>query len=311
MERRFDVMDAVVAVGLLATILAGGMLFMVANGQLAVTPSWQGKSEQLSDHGDGMPWLQPVLGQAVVDQAILERHDAKVLFAAKKQLEHVTSQHLRWQNSPFGYLESIKTAAARAEFDHATRVQWVMGKSIVNFTSRGVRSRTLSPAGGGTDYSSRMIGATSAQRRRMDAQFLAHWQPTLGRTILKASQHDREVSELRQKRLGVAIVRLTAAQTASEGRRAAIQEQLGGASVVAILTESRAVSSAPRHPVQALTVTTAARLEWSNLPPSSIVVASLILMSLFVIGLGSLQSCQPRKWWKRVNWSLSDHFIPK
>ena len=295
MERRFDVMDAVVAIGLFATILAGGMLFMAADGQLAVVPSWESRSEQLSDHGDGMQWLQPVLGRAVVDQALLERHDTKVLLAAEKQLEHLTSQHMRWQNSPFGYLESTKTAAARAEVDHAIRIQGVMGKSIVNFTGRGVRSHTLSPVGGGTDYSSRMIGATNAQRRRMDAQFLAHWQPTLGRKILTASQYDRKVSELRQERLGVAIVRLTTAQTAYEGKRAAIQEQLGGATVVAIQTESRAVSSAPRHPLQTSMVTTAARPEWSILPPSSIVVASLILMSLFVTGLAVSPALPPAK----------------
>lgn len=285
MQRRYELIDVVVAIGLFATIAASGLFFMTANGMVSVSLSGQEVREHPTGKGDGMQWLEPVLGQAIVDQSLLERHNTKVMLAAVTELNGVTGEHMRWQNSPFGYLDSIKTSAARAETDHAARVQAVMGQSIVNFTRRGVRSDVLSSEGDILDFNTRMIDRTDALGQRMNAEFLANWQPNLGRAIVVASQDSAKVSALRQERLGAAIAQLTIVQTIYEAFRATIQEQLGGATLAAIQTESQAVLSGQGRPIQFPAVTVAALQSWPDLPMSTIVVASLILMSLFSAGL--------------------------
>lgn len=285
MERRFEMIDVIVAIGMSVTILAGGLLFMAANGQLAVMPSWQSGGGQPSDQGDGTQWLQPVLGQAIVNQVLLERHNVKNVLSAKARLSSAASIHRRWLNSPFGYLDSIRTSAARAEADHAVRVQGVMGRSIVNFTRRGVRSGVLSPVETGGDYNARMIGSTNVHGQQMDNQFRTHWQSNVGRAIVSASQHNTIISDEKQERLGGAIVQLTLAEAALEGNRAAVQEQVGITPVEVARMKSQSMFSGQPHPVQFSSAPVAVQQSRSALPASSIVLASLILMSLFAAGL--------------------------
>lgn len=285
MERRFEIIDVIVAIGMSVTILASGLLFMAANGQLAVMPSWQSGGGQLSDQGDGARWLQPVLGQAIVNQVLLERHNVRNVLSAKARLSSAASVHRRWLNSPFGYLDSIRTSAARAEADHAVRVQGVMGRSIINFTRRGVRNGVLLPVGTGGDYNARMIGSTNAHGQQMDNQFRTRWQSNVGRAIVSASQHNTIILDERQERLGGAIVQLTLAEAALEGNRATVQEQRGITPVEMARMESQSMFSGQPHPVQFSSATVAVQQGWSALPASSIVLASLILMSLFAAGL--------------------------
>lgn len=285
MQREYELIDVIVAVGVCATIVAGGMFFLAADGAISLARSRVQTSELTVDRADGMQWLQPVLGLAIVDQVLLERRHAKNRSAVGTHLHGLRDERSRWQNSPFGYLESIKASADRAEADHAARVQAVMGRSIVKGTARGVRSGVLSPDGAGADYNAHLIGVASAQGGRMDASFVADWQPNLGHAIVSASQNDAKVSALRQERLGAAIVELSAAHTAYEGSRAAIQEQLGGAAMVATRTEWNSMLSAQGRPVQPAAAPAAVQLRWPVLPLSTMVVASLILIGLFAAGL--------------------------
>jgi hypothetical protein len=298
MQREYELIDVIVAVGVCATIVAGGMFFLAADGAISVTRSGAQTSELTVAQADGMQWLQPVLGLAIVDQVLLDRRHAKNISAVGAHLHGLRDERSRWQNSPFGYLESIKTSAGRAEADHAAGVQAVMGRSIVNATARGVRSGVLSPDGAGADYNARLTGVASAQGRRMDASFVADWQPNLGRAIVSASQNDTKVSALRQERLGAAIVRLSAAHAAYDASRAAIQEQLGGAAVVATRTESDAMLLPQGPPVQSAAATAAVRLRWPVLPLSTMIVASIILLSLFAAGL-LLSPALPAPTWAR------------
>jgi hypothetical protein len=295
MQRKYELIDVIVAVGVCATIVAGGMFFLAADGAISVTRSGAQTSELTVAQADGMQWLQPVLGLAIVDQVLLDRRHAKNISAVGAHFHGLRDERSRWQNSPFG---SIKTSAGRAEADHAAGVQAVMGRSIVNATARGVRSGILAPDGAGADYNARLIGVASAQGRRMDASFVADWQPNLGRAIVSASQNDTKVSALRQERLGAAIVRLSAAHAAYDASRAAIQEQLGGAAVVATRTESDAMLLPQSPPVRSATATAAVRLRWPVLPLSTMIVASIILLSLFAAGL-LLSPALPAPTWAR------------
>jgi hypothetical protein len=288
MQRRYEFVDLIVALGLFATIVAGGLLFMTANGTLSVSPSRQSSNEQLIGTLDGMHWLQPVLGQAIVGYVLLERRNDKAASAAATRVDSATAEYVRWRNSPFGYLDSIKTSAARADADHATRIQAVMGRAIVNFTGRGIRSGVLSSEEQVSGYNSRMIGETKVMGQRMDAQFLANWQPNLGRAIIAAGQDAVKLLTMMQERLGAAIVQLTTTQTTYERMRAANQEQLGGASVVALQIELQARLSDQRGTREPPAMTVAAQRAWPEIPTITIVVASVMLLGLFMAGLLTL-----------------------
>ena len=81
-----------------------------------------------------------MLGQAIVDHALLERRHAKDAAAAITQLDGLIFERNQWHRFPYSYLDSVTTGASWADSEHTARVQTVMGRSIVNFTRRGVRS---------------------------------------------------------------------------------------------------------------------------------------------------------------------------
>ena len=284
MQQRYEFMDLIVAVGLCATIVTSGLLFMAANGtQIRTVES--GLTGQPTGNLTGMDWLQPVLGQAIVDHALLERNHAKAARAAITELDGLTLEQNRWQNSPYGYLDSITTGASWAEVEHAARVQAVMGRSIVNFTRRGVRSGVWSSVERATYDNPHMIGVTEAMGQKMDAGFLANWQPNLGRGIVAATQESEKRSALRQERLGTAIVELATVQSVYEPVRAAIQEQFGAATVVATLTEIQEDRGESGGLMADRGNNVSTQGAWPGISTTTFVVASLILLSLFSAGL--------------------------
>lgn len=285
MQRRYELIDLVVAVGLCATVAAGGLLFVAANGMLSVSRSGGLANEQPTGKIDGMEWLQPMLGRTIVDQDLLDRRHEIRASAARAELIKATDEYRRWQNSPFGYLSAVKMSAARAEVDHHDRVQAVMGRSIVQFTRRGVRSGVLSSEGDVADFNPRMIESADAMGRRMDSRFSAEWQPNLGRSIVAATHESESRSALRQERLGSAILQLAVLESVYAPARAAIQEQLGGATVVAALTQSFADYAGPDRSMPYSPPTAGAHTIWMDMPMSAIAVASLILASLFSVSL--------------------------
>lgn len=285
MQRRYEFMDLIVAVGLCATIVASGLLFMVANGTWQIRIAGPGSTGQPTGNLTGMDWVQPVLGQAIVDHTLLERKHAKAATAAITLLAGLTLERSRWQNSPYGYLDSITTSASWAEAEHAARVQAVMGRSIVNLTQRGVRSGVWSSVERAAYDNSHMIGVTETMGQKMDAAFLASWQPNLGREIVAAVQESEKRSTLRQERLGTAIVEVATIQSVYEPVRAAIQEQLGGATVVATLTELQERPGESVHLTAHPAADASAPYTLSGISTTTIVVASLILLSLFSAGI--------------------------
>ena len=235
MLRRYELIDMVVAIGFCATIATAGILFAAANGMISISlaENFPNEDEQVIMGLDDVRWLQPILGQAIVDQDLLDHRHTTALSIAKIRLEGVSGEHTSWQNAPFSYLDSIRTSSIWAEPDHTTRVQTVMGHAIVQFTGRGLRSDMLSSEGDALDFNARMIAQADARRQQMDADFLIYWQANLGRAIVAATQTNTKTSSLAQERLGVAIIQLATVQSAYDAAHAAMQEHLGAATVVA------------------------------------------------------------------------------
>ena len=284
MQQRFEFMDLIVAVGLCATIVASGVLLMAANGMQIGTVG--GSRAQPTGNLTGMDLLQPVLGQAIVDDALLERSHAKHAAAAIAQLDGLAFERNQWQHSPYGYLDSITIGASWAEAEHTARVQTVMGRSIVNFTRRGVRSGLWTSVERAAHDNPQMIGVTEAMGEKMDNTFLANWQPNIGRGIVVATQDSEKRSRLRQERLGTAIVEMATVQEAYEPVRAAIQEQLGSATVVATMTGAQqAGAHSNRLTADRVAVSSAQDAFPRISTTTTFIVASLILVSLFTTGL--------------------------
>ena len=285
MQQRFEFMDLIVAVGLCATIVASGVLFMAANGMQIRTVGW-GSMAQPTGNLTGMDLLQPVLGQAIVDHALLERRHEKDAAAATIKLDGLVLEWNQWQHSPYGYLDSITTGASWAEAEHTARVQAVMGRSIVNFTGRGVRSGLWASVERAAHDNPHMIRVTEAMGQKMGNAFIANWQPNIGRGIVAATQDSENRSSLRQEQLGTAILQVATIQEVYEPVRAAIQEQLGSATVAATVigpqeggitsdrvTANQAAVLSAQDPFPRISTTTI------------FIVASLILISLFTTGL--------------------------
>lgn len=234
MQRRYELIDMVVIIGFCA-IAAVGILYAAANGMITISlaENISDKDELLIMGLDDVRWLQPILGQAIVDRDLLDRRHAIALSVAEIRLEEVSAQYTRAQKSPFSYLDSIRTSAIWAKSDHATRVQTVMGHAIVQFTGRGLRSDMLSSEGDALNFNARMIAQADARRQQMDADFLLDWQANLGRAIVAATQTSTKTSSLAQERLGAAIMQLTTVQSAYDAAHAVIQEHLRAATLVA------------------------------------------------------------------------------
>lgn len=250
MQQRFEFMDLIVAVGLCATIVASGVLLMAANGMQIGAGGWR-SLVQPSGNLTGMDLLQPVLGQAIVDNALLERSHAKHAAAATAQLDGLAFERNQW-----------------------------------NFTRRGVRSGLWTSVERAAHDNPQMIGVTEAMGQKMDNAFLANWQPNIGRGIVVATQDSENRSRVRQERLGTAIVEMATVQEAYEPVRAAIQEQLGSATVVATMTGSQQGGvTSDRVMADRVAVLSAQDAFPRISTTTAFIVASLILISLFTTGL--------------------------
>ncbi len=290
MQRRFEFMDLIVAVGLCATIVASGLLLMAANG-MQIRSVGRGAVGQPTDNLTGIDLLQPVLGHAIVDHVLLERRHAKDAAAAITHLDALIFERNQSNHFPYSYLDSVTTGASWADPEHTARVQTVMGRSIVNFTRRGVRSGLWSSVERAAYGNPSMVSVTKAMGQKMDRAFLANWQPNIGRGIVVATQENEQRSTLRQEQLGTAIVEMATVQEVYEPVRAAIQEQLGSATVVAIRTGSQQGGATSDR----LTADRVAALSAQDALPristtTTFIVASLILISLFTTGLFVLSS---------------------
>ncbi|MFO0730289.1 MAG: hypothetical protein U0361_04715 [Nitrospiraceae bacterium] len=90
--------------------------------------------------------------------------------------------------------------------DHQVRVQYVMGRNLVNETRRGVRSGLLSPMYYGSAFNAEVIRRTEALGRRMDEQFEAGRQPMLGRMIAESAQEETRLDAAAQERIALAVI---------------------------------------------------------------------------------------------------------
>lgn len=289
MSHRYNTIDIIVGVGMCAIVFGALLIFFAANGTYQVATPQPLSIEQPVGIEFGMTALQPALGQAIVDQALFERRTNQLIAQSASEWNRATLAHQEFQSLPGGPLGTVMRQAATAPADHMARVQYVMGRAIVNFTARGIRSGVLSADQYLSDYNTNMIRITEARGQRLDHDFASTWQATLGREIVDAIQNYTERAGAIQERLGTALVQMTQAQAGSEEVRAAQQEQLASLVVAAIRTETladrltllAAIESFPEDTA----VTSTEPASWPEIPMSYLIVAGLMLVAVFFGGL--------------------------
>ena len=289
MSHRYNTIDIIVGVGMCAIVFGAFLFFVAANGTYQAAIPQPISIEQPVGIELGITLLQPPLGQAIVDQALFEQRANQVMAQSASEWNRAMLAHHDWQSLPGGPFGAVIRQAATVPARHMARVQEVMGRAIVNFTARGIRSGVLSAEQYLSDYNKKMIRATDASGQRLDNEFASTWQATLGRRIVDASQNYRWKAGAIQEQLGSALVHVTQAQTGSEEVRAAQQEQLASLVVAAIRTEALADHATLLAAIESLPedtgVLSTKPASWPDIPMGYLIVAGLMLVTVFFGGL--------------------------
>jgi hypothetical protein len=290
MSYRYNATDIVVGVGMCAIVFGALLFFVAAGGVFQATVSPPLAMDQPFGVLDEMVWLQPALGQAIVDQTQLERRNNLAIAGAVTEWNRATAAHQTLQAMPGGPLGFVRRQAATAPDDHNACVQAVMGRNIVNFTKRGVHSGVFSADQPFSEYNSGLIRATQAMGQRMDHNFLSTWQASLGQNIVTAIQQHAKQEETIQEQLGRAILQMTHAQASAEEAQAAHQDQLASLVVAAIRTDDELADRVTKleaiEPTQRIQATTSAGIvSWPEIPMGFLAAAVAGLFTIFLGGL--------------------------
>lgn len=289
MSYRFNAIDVIVGVGMCAIIFGALVFFVAANGTFQAAIPQPLSTEHPIGLELGMTWLQPALGQAIVDRALFERRTNQLMAQSASEWNRATLAHQEFQSLPGGSLGAIMRQTATVPADHMARVQYVMGRAIVNFTARGIRNEVLSADPYRSDYNTKMIHVTEASGQRLAHEFASTWQATLGRRIVDATQNDRWQAGSIQERLGAALLHVTHVQAEAEEVRAAQQAQLASLVMAAVRTEALAdrltllAAIEFFHEDAAVAFTESA--SWPEMPMGYLIAASLMLAAVFFGGL--------------------------
>lgn len=288
MSYRYNTTDIVVGVGMCAILFGGLLFFLAANGTYQTVLPQAIASEQSAGIDQGMRLLQPAIGQAILDQALLERQTNLTVAQWVSEWNRATLAYHEWRSGSRGLLGAVLNQAIAVPANHLARVQGVMGRAIVNFTKRGVRNGLLSVDRDGTLYNMRMIGAIEAQGQRLHDAFATTWQATIGRRIVEAAQHDWLQAGTLQERLGWALVQVVQAQMSAAAGRAVQQEQMASLIVAAVRSEMATapttlptVLARPEHIAGASTE----QATWPEMSMGYLLLAGLMLSMVFLGGL--------------------------
>lgn len=289
MSSRYTTVDIIVGVGMCAILFGALLFFVAANGTYQTAVPKPLSMEASNPLDAGLSLLQPVIGQAVVDDVLFERRAAESIAQSASEWNRATMAYQNFLTVRGDPLSEVMSEANTVPVEHQARVQGVMGRQIVNFTERGLRSGVLSASQPRSDYNFRMIRATEARGERLDEAFNSTWQAKLGRDIVDAFKTYTERAGAIQERMGSALVQLAHGQYELKQGRAAIQTQLASLITAAVRSEAlsdrltllAAIESFPEDETVAFT-------ETASLPEVSmgnLIAFGILLMVIFFGGI--------------------------
>ena len=287
MGRKYDLIDVMAAIGLVATLFGGYLLVTAADGfwQAPIAPTMQA-TIVASDPSAGMQYLQPVLGQAIVQDVLLDREAGAALSASAIELNRAVSESELMSTTLLSPLVLAELHAFGQEADHRARMQYVMGKAVVNQTRRGISSGILSADQYAGDFNTNLIRTAELTGQRMHDQFEATRQAAIGRSIVDAIQDEDRMTSAVQERIGRAVVQVTQAQENYAEAKADRQIQLASATVAAMRTDALMDRLALLENMSAeRTVVANHRSASADVSRGSLILACVGLIALFVGGL--------------------------
>ena len=287
MGRKYDLIDVVAAIGLVATLFGGYLLVTAADGfwQTPMAPAVN-MTTAIQDPSTGMQYLQPVLGQAIVYDALLDREAGAALSASAMELNRAVSESQLISTTLLSPLVLAELHAFGQEADHRARMQYVMGKSVVNQTRRGLASGALSAGQYAGDFNANLIQRAESIGQRMHDQFESTRQAILGRSIVEAIQEEDRMTAMVQERIGRAVVQVTQAQEGYAEAKAAGQIQLASAMSAAVRTDALVDRLALLEEMPAgRTMVAYHSTTTADISREALVLACLGLIALFVGGL--------------------------
>jgi hypothetical protein len=287
MGRKFDHVDVMAAIGLVATLFGGYLLVTAADGfWQAPSPAFTSTVSAGGDSSTGMEYLQPVLGQAILQDMLLDRDAGAAVSASAMELNRAVSEYQRISATLLSPLVLAELAAFGQEADHRARMQFVMGKAVVNQTRRGIQNGILSADQYASDFNSNLIRIAEMTGQRMHDQFESTRQGVLGQSIVEATQEEDRIGTAIQERIGKAVVQVTQAQEFYGEAKAAEQAQLASATIAALRTDTllerlALLEELPRERSLVAYHTTAS----ADVSRESLILACLALITLFIGGL--------------------------
>ena len=282
MPYRFNSVDLIVGVGLCGIVFGAMVLVVATSGAFLVSGPSLGIVEERLPSTEAA-WLQPELGRAIVERALLQQRTDQITASATAEWNQAMAAHRSLQSVRGGPLAFIMDRAVTVPQEHAARVEAVTGRAIVNFTQRGIRSGMLSADLYLSDYNQGMIAAAESRARRMHDEFNSTWQSVLGRWIVEVTrEHLRRTADV-QEQLGIAIVHVAQAKMGLESAWASNQYQLGSLMAAAdrmpAIGEQGGVTAATGAEI-------GSAMRWiPDIPSAYLMAAALVLCGVFFAGL--------------------------
>ncbi|HZH50206.1 MAG TPA: hypothetical protein VFD86_10585 [Nitrospira sp.] len=127
-------------------------------------------------------WIQPILGQAIVEDTLIKQQygnhiDGPVTTMKPTTLEGRPTHEKVLETAIASHIENL-------EADHSTRVQWILGRLIVTFTSQGIRTGMVTADKSADEPNRRIIALAQETGTKLDDAFKAERQARIGTTIV-------------------------------------------------------------------------------------------------------------------------------
>ena len=183
MDRIFKFIDLTTLVALLATVV--GIVLCLF---FLFAPTTFGKNLPETvvngsvDIQVSLRWIQPILGQAIVEDTLIKQQYGTHIDGLVTTPEHTM---LVGHPTHEKVLETAIAAHIQSlEADHSTRVQWVLGRLIVTFTSQGIRTGMVTADKSADEANRRIIALAQETGAKLDDAFKAERQARIGTTIV-------------------------------------------------------------------------------------------------------------------------------
>jgi len=181
MDRTFKSIDLTTSVALLATVV--GIILCLF---FIFAPATFGRNlpepvvNSPIDIQVSLRWIQPILGQAIVEDTLIKQQYRGPIGGPATTSERGTLANHTTQGKPFD--TAFATHIDSLETDHAARLQWILGRLIVTFTSQQMRTGMVSTNDSAREANQRIIGLAQETGAKLDDLFKAERRARLGTT---------------------------------------------------------------------------------------------------------------------------------